>query len=248
MRLRMWRPPEGWSDFTYEVVKIVLGVLIALGAGAIVDAWNWRSDVRATREALNAEIAVNAGYALDRLAINGCLRDRLTELAGTLRKGEQWKGNPLKIAGSAAKARLPRVYGIPIRPWPTGAWSAAVSGNVLGHMPRQEAQLYATVYRQFEVMRDTQAQEAELTPLLAPLAFDQQLDGGQVNAMTQTLTRLDGLNSLQFAVADQILPLLGPLGVLRDPANVELINLYPPQQREGRGPCAHVLVVSPERR
>lgn len=244
----MWRPPEGWSDFTYEVIKIVVGVLIALGAGAVVDAYNWRSDVRATREALNAEIAVNAGYALDRLAINDCMRDRLVSLADKLRSGQPWAGDPLLLAGSAGKARLPRVYGVPIRPWPTGSWTAAMASGAVAHMDRAEAQLYATVYRQIELLRDTQGQEAELTPNLAPLAFDQTLDTAQMNAMTQTLTRLDSLNNLQFAVAGQLLPLLGPLGVLRDPANIELINLYPTGQREARGRCVHLLAVSSDRR
>jgi hypothetical protein len=49
---------HGWRAFVGEVGIIVLGVLIALTFGQIVDAWQWRDKVRHAEAAmrLNASI------------------------------------------------------------------------------------------------------------------------------------------------------------------------------------------------
>ena len=35
------KPIHSWRDFLKEVGTIVLGVVIALSAGELVDSWNW---------------------------------------------------------------------------------------------------------------------------------------------------------------------------------------------------------------
>ena len=57
MDVRLPKPLHGWREFAGEVGVIVLGVLIALGAQELVQELQWRSEVKQTREALDAELA-----------------------------------------------------------------------------------------------------------------------------------------------------------------------------------------------
>ena len=75
------KPLHGWREFAGEVGIIVLGVLIALGFGKVVEEWQWHDEVRSTRQAIAKELANAAAQAAERVAIQDCLRDRLDELA-----------------------------------------------------------------------------------------------------------------------------------------------------------------------
>ena len=46
MRLRFFKPVNGWSGFLTELVIVVLGILIALAAQQAVDNLRWRGEVK----------------------------------------------------------------------------------------------------------------------------------------------------------------------------------------------------------
>jgi hypothetical protein len=247
MRLRKWRPLHGWAEFAYEILKIVLGVLIALGAGAVVDAYHWQGEVASTKEALNLEIAVGASYAVDRIAVEPCLGGRLSHLAKELARPGPWRGEPLPVVAglSGRRGAVPRVYAAPARPWPKSTWDSIVPSGVFGHMSRNETQLYSAIYRDIEIMRDIQAQEVALAPNLTPLAFDRTLDEPRRDAMLTTVAQLDNLDSRMTTTATQMLPALREAGLLRSPELVDMIDKWPPIQRKLRGSCVRVLRINP---
>jgi hypothetical protein len=49
MQFHLLKPLQGWREFTHEIVIIVMGVLIALGAQQLVEAANWRREVHSFR-------------------------------------------------------------------------------------------------------------------------------------------------------------------------------------------------------
>jgi hypothetical protein len=63
-RLHLIKPPNGWPDFINELVIVVLGVLIALGAQELLNKWNARRDLDEFRSAVDQEIADNLAARL----------------------------------------------------------------------------------------------------------------------------------------------------------------------------------------
>ncbi len=53
MQFYLPQPLHGRREFAGEVRFIVVGVLIALGAGQLIDDWKWRGTVQAERKALD---------------------------------------------------------------------------------------------------------------------------------------------------------------------------------------------------
>lgn len=87
MQVQLPKPLHGWRAFAGEVGIIVLGVLIALGAGQLVDAWQWREKVRRAESSMRLELAEDNGpQAYGRLLIGKCLDQQITRIrdgAGT---------------------------------------------------------------------------------------------------------------------------------------------------------------------
>ena len=68
MHFPLLKPIHGWRAFAGEVGIIVVGVLIALTAGEIVQTLNWRAQVSEARVAMDAQLAGSDYAALERIA------------------------------------------------------------------------------------------------------------------------------------------------------------------------------------
>jgi len=80
MGMRFPAPLHGWRAFAGEVGTIVLGVLLALAAQELVQGLHWRSEVKETRQALDAELARDLAAFEYRYQNKTCVADRLAEL------------------------------------------------------------------------------------------------------------------------------------------------------------------------
>lgn len=119
-----------------EVGSIVLGVLIALGLGAIASEIGWWWEVRGAREAMSGELGELIGQAEERVNIDGCIERRLDELASIVRDAE--------IAG-----KLPPIGQIstpPYRSWPVGVWQSTLAAQSAAHLDRELLDNYSTAY------------------------------------------------------------------------------------------------------
>jgi hypothetical protein len=203
MHFRLPKPLHGWRAFAGEVGIIVLGVLIALGFGQIVEQWQWHRQVVTTRDALATELATTANQAAERLAMETCFRDRIGELAGRLRSSNgRWTGDPLPLGPGAQltphwdERSIGRVYAIALRGWPRDAWDTAKSSGVVDHMSRDEVASYSGIYTEIEAIRGFQDQEFLLESKLSFLSADQQqLDNRSRTDALEALGQLDALNS-----------------------------------------------------
>lgn len=54
-RMLKLKPPHGWNAVVWELAIVTAGVLLALGAQEFAQAIHSRSEVRETRDALDAE-------------------------------------------------------------------------------------------------------------------------------------------------------------------------------------------------
>lgn len=96
MHIHIPKPLHGWREFLGEVGIIVIGVLLALTAEQIVEAWHWRSEAREFRRAVDKEAALNLGYyAFDQLQAK-CAMNRLDELQQVLQRSRD--GQPVRLA------------------------------------------------------------------------------------------------------------------------------------------------------
>jgi hypothetical protein len=92
MRWRSIRPVHGWPELVQQILIVVAGVLIALGAQQMVDDWRWRREIREFRAALDNELGYNLAAYRDRLEQSACIQRRLDQLStwmGRVEDGEQ---------------------------------------------------------------------------------------------------------------------------------------------------------------
>src|SRR3982750_670044 len=80
MHFPLPKPLHGWRAFAGEVGIIVIGVLIALGAEQIVEAWHWRNEARDFSKAVDHELGLNLGTYDAAIKQRPCVFRRLNEL------------------------------------------------------------------------------------------------------------------------------------------------------------------------
>ncbi|MEG3179282.1 hypothetical protein [Sphingomonas sp. LT1P40] len=139
------------GKFAREVGGVVLGVLIALGFGAIATEIGWRFEVSGARQAVRYEIVGNRNLARERSAVRSCVDRRLDELAAIL-------------AEASRTRRLPPVGAIhsPGRPgWSSVAWKSFQSAQTATHFPPKEFLALNNYYNwidDYDRMTDSDAQ------------------------------------------------------------------------------------------
>jgi hypothetical protein len=122
------KPWHGWREFLKEYLIIVVGVLTALGAGAVVEALHWRHQVEQAREVLAFDMRRVMAFAGAQDAASPCIGARLSQIDEILDQAE-------------ATGRLPPVGTIPSPgrgAWVLRSWSALTSGQTLTHLPNQQ--------------------------------------------------------------------------------------------------------------
>lgn len=141
---RIWR-----RKFVREIGSIVLGVLIALGLGAVASEIGWKIEVANAREALASEIGEIAGQARQRERADSCIEARLDAIGAILDEAEK-------------TGRLPPVgaLGVPLlRTWSTDVWDTTRSAAIASHMPRHELDDLSGVYSLVAVIQAATLEE-----------------------------------------------------------------------------------------
>ena len=80
MHFHLPKPLHGWREFAGEVGIIVLGVLIALGAGQVAEKAHQRQEGIQAEQVIRNEIGLNLGRLQSRRGIYGCVRGRIDEI------------------------------------------------------------------------------------------------------------------------------------------------------------------------
>lgn len=213
MHVHLPKAFHGWRELAKEVGIIVLGVLIALGFEQLVNEWHWHVEARHARQALVNEIGIPALFAIERLALQQCLRERAANLAAKLSIGSaHWTADPMvlgdarrPVGGRVFETGIPLAYRTPRRPWISDDWDTAKSTGVLNHMERQDVRDFEFMFRNINELRALQEEETALEPQISFLSFDQTLEPQSRVQALATLGRLDYLNALEGITAQQFL-------------------------------------------
>jgi len=152
MRFKLPKPLHGWREFVGEVGIIVIGVLIALGAGQVVESFHDRQVAEEARENVRAEAALDVGFIQSRLAAQPCIERRLAELseilgkagAGSLQPQPTWIARP------------------PTVPFFTARWQAATASGRNSLFPAKEQEQFGMLYQIFGRYNDYQPREQEV--------------------------------------------------------------------------------------
>ena len=134
-------PIRGWRELAREIGIIVIGVLIALGAGQVAETLRERHDAAEARAAIRAEIAQNLGRMTVRARSDDCVKTRLTEVGGLI---DKWAGGrPPSTPVWIGRPQRFTMY--------TAGFAAATSGGRASLLPREEQAAYGRIYALLEV-------------------------------------------------------------------------------------------------
>jgi len=165
MHVHLPKPTHGWREFFGEVGIIVLGVLIALGAEQVVEAYHWRHQVHQFREALDEELAYDLSAYDFRMRQERCVDRRIAQLDAWLADAATDPALPLSAA-SAAPVRISQYRSV---------WDLQ-TGDLANHIPLRDRLSYAQLYDELRLFEQLQVQEGqawtELTSLQGQRGFD----------------------------------------------------------------------------
>jgi hypothetical protein len=150
MHFHLPKPLHGWREFVGEVGIIVIGVLIALGAEAVVQNRQWHDKVAAAKESIDSELNTQLDYSEEVMALSRCAPQFVDALESAILRHDS------RAIGKLHDTQPPFVP----RPWRSTAWQAAMSTEVADHFERGELAQYAFMSNSFEDVR--RAQEAML--------------------------------------------------------------------------------------
>jgi len=178
MRFRLPKPLHGWREFAGEVGIVVLGVLIALGAGQIAENVHEAEVRRETLSAAKTELATALGDFVNRRLLEACIDRRLDEISGLLAASE--------MPGYRAPSWIgrPQYWG-----FDTASWDAANAGGRVALLSFDQQTTFGTIYEQLRnvalLERDEQKAWAEIRQLENLPVVDPQTRSSVRSALAQ---------------------------------------------------------------
>ena len=176
------KPVHSWREFASEIGVIIIGILIALSGEQAVEWLHWQTEVRESRDAIQAELAYDLGSRKVRDDEIGCINRRLDDL-------QRWH--------DSYKAGLTLIPTVPIsgpssRDLVFDAWNIAQAGQVAARMPLEERIKYAALYGNLRSFDEKQVADRQVWNALQAFDGAPTLDHGD-------LMKLQGIiNSLRF--------------------------------------------------
>ena len=171
-RLLFIKPPTGWADFVTELIIVILGVFIALGAQEAVNNWNARRDLAEFRSAVDRELAENLAAYEQRMRQAACVSARLDQL-------EAWQNDWRDGSGPAMIGRIRRPIGYTLG---QDVWTSGVAAN-LREMPLEQRLDYASLYASLQTYDNLRLREAAIWQSLYSYDQARSLTPPEVNAL-----------------------------------------------------------------
>lgn len=191
---------DSLRDFVREIVIIVIGVAIALGAGELVDDWNWRQEVAIIKDSLDDELSGTLFAAQERIKIADCQRrtlDRLDQIADDARGTLAIRHAPI------SRNRL----------WGSAAWEAAVASGAIAHMDHDERNTYALLFSFMPLFRDLNIRQQELWARIAAYRRPRNLTDESRARFVETVSELRSLTETMNHAAAQFVQAARPLNI-----------------------------------
>ena len=206
MRQPGWVGNARTRGFATEIAVIVIGVLIALGAGQLVEAWNWQRKAAEGEQQLLGEALANLPYAAEQVAVQPCLDAQLR----ALRDRVLASGSTLQPAHAYADVMGGFVYRTPSRPYQDAIWQALNNDGTTVHVRDSRRQNLSVIYGNVDILQQLRAATDLLGGRLMSLSHPLPLDPGTRATLVAWLEEQRARSSLQSLAASQL------LGVYRD--------------------------------
>ena len=241
MHIRLPKPLHGWRAFAGEVGIIVLGVLIAIGFGQVVENVHERYLASRAIDHIRAELAYDSAFAAERVAIGDCMRASFTDLRRRLlASGDNWpglQGKPLSGAprlppAASLFASLPPVTS-PHRLWPVSAWTQATTSGVFNEGQGRFFN-YAALYAMVDWLGQLQDHEIEDYSRLMAFDVPQKLDPSTRLQLLRGLGSLDADNANMERLAGVFVTAARKNGI---PPNPAWLNRVLGPDAQSRGAC-----------
>jgi hypothetical protein len=207
------RPKDvrGWRDFFKEVGIIFVGVVIALGAGEVVDAWNWQREVGIVKDSLDDELADTVFAARERMKIADCQRrtlDRLDQIA------DESRGTLVVRHAPVRRTRL----------WGSAAWDAAVASGAVAHMDHDDRNAYANLFSFVRLFRELNLRQEELWASIDAYHHPRALTESSRDRFVETVSELRALTGTMNLAAKQFDETAKPLNIQLKPEDAAALR------------------------
>jgi len=171
---------ERWKSRLREIGNIVLGVLIALGLGAIANEVGWKVEAASARSALADELGEIIGQGLERERADACIERKLDAIAAILTEAE--RTGRLPPTGSIGNPMY--------RTWSTGVWESTLNADIGSHMNRETLDNLSGVYRFVGDIETASETEIEAwTRLYAIVGPGRAIDRGEIQDLRAAISR-----------------------------------------------------------
>ena len=241
MHFHLPKPLHGWRAFAGEVGIIVLGVLIAIGFGQVVENLHDRYLASQAINHIRAELAYDSAFATERIAIGDCMRASFTDLRHRLiASGDNWPGlqgkpligAPRALATGSLYASAPPLSS-PHRLWPASAWTAATNSGVFERGQRRFFN-YAALYAMVDWFSRLQDREIADYSKLTTFDVPQKLDPSVRLELLRDLGAVDADNADVERLASVFVTAAAHNGIPPDPTWLKRVLTG---EAYGRGTC-----------
>lgn len=202
--LALWARIRPSRERWVELGVVIFGVFVALWSENAVQEWRWRREVAELDAQARVDMEENLTQAIERVALDPCLRARVSLLAEGL-GGAAVRYDPkpqITRTRSSSGYGVPYAYLSPIRPWRTATMERLVAAEASKRVPRPRLIAYARALSTISSIGREQASENDALGTLTPLAL--------------------GIDELTPEIRVTLLSSLGEVDNAR--ANIELIS------------------------
>lgn len=178
MHFHLPKPIHGWREFVGEIAIIVIGVLIALGAEQVVEAYHWQTKVSEARTQLRHEIGHNLALLDDRISQQPCVNSRINELAVIVTKASA--SGHLPPLGSIGRAGG--------YTFPTSVWESLIAAETMTHFPAEQTAAISRAYRFIgQVHENDRAEEQAWLMLKTMTGPGRSIDPASISRLVEAL-------------------------------------------------------------
>ncbi len=212
-------PSMGWKAFWSEIIIVVLGIVIALGAAEIVEEWNWQRKVALAEIKLKVEANRNYRFAVEQVIVGPCIATQLDALQQRLMNSGEVL-DPAPVFNDTIFNQF--VYRIPSRPYVQSVWQALNSDGTASHMNDWRQQMYAQMYTQkLDLTERTRTKTFVLYARSSMLSVPIPLDQSTRAMLLADLMEQRVHSSFQSRVAIQIMSQMRDLGLTPTAKDIE---------------------------
>jgi hypothetical protein len=187
---------HGWRDFLTHIATITIGLLIALGLEAGVEALHHRHLVREARENIRVEIRQNEEAAKQNI---GYVQTDADSMKSNIEKARQLRANPHALDHGNMQ------FTFTWSSFNDSAWRSARDTGALSYMPTAEVQRYADTYNQQSIVnQEAVAIFTHQSELAAPFSMEEQVSDFRPEEI-QTLMRESAVTELRLRTLKQIM-------------------------------------------